>query len=77
MYNSKDSMMEEKESAPIKASKNTSEGTPDTITTLNSLYQLASDAKGITEDETLINAHPIVLERIIAVKDAHSHAPDK
>ena len=67
-------MMEEKESAPIKAFQDTSQGAPNKITTLNSLYQIASDSKGITEDKTLINALPIVQERTITVKDAHSHA---
>ena len=77
MYDNEDSVVEKIELEPTEASRNTSEETPDTMTTLNSLSQFASDAQDITEDIALLNALRIVQERVNGLKDARSYRQDK
>ena len=77
MYAKEEPMVEERESEPMEASQNTSKEASGTITTLNSLSQVATDAQGVTEDEALINARRIAQERVSTLKDAHCYALDK
>ena len=77
MYDHEDSVVEEIELEPTEASQNTSEEAPDTMTTLNSLSQFASDAQGITEDIPLLKALCVILELVNALKDAKTYTQDK
>ena len=77
MYDNEDSIVHATESEPVDASQNTAEEVADTLTTLNSLSQVASDAKGITEDEAHIRALRIVQERVSALENSHDNALDK
>ena len=77
MYPKEEPMVEESESEPMEASQNACKEASGTITTLNSLSQVATEAQGVTEDEALINARRIAQERVSTLKDAHSYALDK
>lgn len=77
MYDNEDYVEEERESETMKAFQNASEEAPDTITTLNSMPEVALDTQGIAEDGRLINALRAFQERFSALKDAHSYALDK
>ena len=77
MYDNENSVVEDIVLEPTEASRNTSEEAPDTMRTLNSLTQFASDAQGITEDIALLRALRAVLELVNALKDAKTYTQDK
>ena len=77
MYDNEDSTIEERETEITEASPNTSNEALDTGTNFNSLSQVASESRRITEEEVLSNTLSVDQEPDCAFNDPNSVALDK